>query len=136
MIKTYVLDANAIVDFIESGQGAKTVERLLHEAHRQQNQVLVSVINWGEVLYLLWIRRGEQRARETMARLDPLPLQVIPIDRLQAVKAAEIKAVHKLAFVDSLAAALAELRKAVLVTGDRDFEKLGRRVSVLWIDRP
>jgi hypothetical protein len=30
---------------------------------------------------------------------------------------------------------LAMLHHAVLVTGDRDFEKLGRRAKVLWITR-
>jgi len=38
--------------------------------------------------------------------------------------------------VDSIAAALALLRQATLVTSDRDFEKLGRRVPVLWLARP
>jgi predicted nucleic acid-binding protein len=52
------------------------------------------------------------------------------------MKAGEIKAVHKIPYVDSIAAALAEMRGGVLVTSDRDFEKLGRRVPVLWIARP
>jgi hypothetical protein len=30
---------------------------------------------------------------------------------------------------------LATLRQAVLVTGDRDFEKLGRHADILWIHR-
>jgi len=28
------------------------------------------------------------------------------------------------------------LRQGVLVTGDRDFEKLGRQARILWITRP
>ena len=135
MTKTYVLDANAVLDFVESGRGSKTVERLLHEALRQQSVILVSVVNWGEVLYLLWDRRGERKARVTMANLLHLPLRIVPVDLPQGLKAAEIKALHKVAFVDCLAAALAELHGAVLVTGDRDFEKLGRRVQILWIRR-
>jgi predicted nucleic acid-binding protein len=135
MTKTYVLDASAVVDFVESGRGSKTVERLLHEALRQQSTILVSVVNWGEVLYLLWNRRGEQKARETIASLLPLPLQIVPVDLPQGLKAAEIKALHKVGFVDGLTAALAELRDAILVTGDSDFEKLGRRVQILWIKR-
>jgi ribonuclease VapC len=135
MTKTYVLDANALVDFVDSGPGSKTVERLLHEALRQQSLALVSVVNWAELLYLLWRRRGEQKARETIASLLPLPIQIVPVDLAQGLKAAEIKALHKVAFVDCLAAALAELRGAVVVTGDRDFEKLRRRVQILWIKR-
>jgi len=135
MTKAYVLDANAVLDFLESGRGSKTVERLLHEALRQESQILVSVVNWAEVLYLLWTRRGQQRARETLASLRPLPIQLAPVDLDQALKAAEIKALHRMPFVDCLSAALAELQGAVLVTADRDFEKLGRRVQVLWLAR-
>jgi hypothetical protein len=38
--------------------------------------------------------------------------------------------------VDCIAAGLAEIRSATLVTSDRDFEKLGRRIPILWISRP
>jgi predicted nucleic acid-binding protein len=136
MTRTYVLDASAVLDFVEAGHGSGTVERLLNDALHQQSVVFVSVVNWGEVFYLLWHRRGEENARQVMASLSPLPLEVIPVDEVQAFKAAEIKALHKLSFVDGLAAALAELRNATLVTGDRDFERLGRRVQVLWLPRP
>jgi predicted nucleic acid-binding protein len=60
-------------------------------------------------------------------------LKKVDID--QALKAAEIKVLHRMAFVDCLAAALAELHGAVLVTSDRDFKKLARRVRVLWLAR-
>jgi predicted nucleic acid-binding protein len=124
------------LDFVESGRGSKTVERLFHEGLRKQSSILVSVMNWGEVFYLLWQRRGEEKGRQTIASLSPLPLQIVPVDLHQALKAAEIKALHKLPYVDCVAAALAELSNAVLVTADHDFEKLGRRVQVRWLPRP
>jgi predicted nucleic acid-binding protein len=136
MTKTYVLDASAVLDFSESGRGSKTVERLLREALRQQSLLLISVVNWGEVFYQLWNRRGEEKARQAMTQLSPLPIEIVAVDEEQAFKAAEIKALHKLSFVDGLAAALAELRDAVLVTGDRDFQRVGRRVQMLWLPRP
>jgi predicted nucleic acid-binding protein len=94
---------------------------------------MISVLNWGEVFYLLWQWRGEEKARQTMANLLRLPLDLVPVDLTQASKAAEIKAVHKVPYVDCVAAALAESRQAILVTSDRDFDKLGRRIQVLWI---
>lgn len=68
-----------------------------------------------------------------MADLSRLPIQVLPVDLPQAQKAAELKALHKIPYVDCLAAALASLRQATLVTSDRDFEKLGRHFPLLWI---
>jgi predicted nucleic acid-binding protein len=102
---------------------------------RNEVSVLLSVLNWGEVFYLLWQRRGEDKARQTLAKLSRLPLQILPVDFPQALKAGELKAVHKIPYVDCVTAALAVLNQAVLVTSDRDFEKLGRQFPILWIAR-
>ena len=134
--KTYVLDANAILDYILDGPGAPTIERVLREAFRHDAALMISVINMGEVFYLLWRNKGEQKARQTIADLTLLPLQIIPVDLPQALKAAEFKALHKIPYADSIAAALAVAQKATLVTSDRDFEKFGRRIPILWLSRP
>ena len=134
--KTYVLDANAILDYVQDGPGAATMERLLREAFRYDASLLMSVINLGEVFYWLWKLKGEQTARQTINDLVLLPIQVIPVDLPQALKAGELKALHKIPYADSIAAALAVAQKATLVTSDRDFEKVGRRTSILWLTRP
>jgi predicted nucleic acid-binding protein len=136
MNKTYVLDANALLDFVEDGPGAKRMEELLKEARRRSNPLLISVVNWGEVFYHSWQQLGEESARKTLGELSRLPLELAPVDAPQAVQAGEIKARHKIPYVDCLAAALAISRQAILVTSDRDFEKLGRRIQVLWLARP
>jgi len=136
MTKTYVLDANALLDLIEAGPGFVKVEQLLQAALRNQVLVLTSVLNWGEVFYLLWQRRGEEKARQTIANLSRLPLQIVVVDFLQALQAGELKALHKIPYVDCMTAALAILHQAVLVTSDRDFEKLRRHFPILWIARP
>ncbi len=136
MTKTYVLDANALLDLIEAGPGFVKVEQLLQAALRNQVLVLTSVLNWGEVFYLLWQRRGEEKARQTIANLSRLPLQIVVVDFFQALQAGELKALHKIPYVDCMTAALAILHQAVLVTSDRDFEKLRRHFPILWIARP
>ena len=70
-----------------------------------------------------------------MAGLSRLPIELVPFDLSQSFKAGEFKVVHKIPYVDCVAAALSELRRSTLVTADRDFEKLGRHFPVLWIAR-
>jgi predicted nucleic acid-binding protein len=135
MARSYVLDASAMLDFVEDGPGAERVERLLQEAAPGGTRLLISVANWGEVFYHQWQQRGEQTARRTIAGLSRLPLEILPVDLAQAMKAGELKAVHKIPYVDCIAAALTALENATLVTSDRDFEKLGRNFPVLWITR-
>ena len=135
MSRVHVLDANAILDFFESGAGSDRVQQLMNTALRENNPLLMSVVNWGEIFYILWQRRGEECARQTMAGFSRLPVQTVPVEIEQVSKAAEIKALHKIPYVDCIAAALAELSQAILVTSDRDFEKLGRRIPILWLAR-
>lgn len=133
MNKTYVLDASAVLDLLADGPGANRMGQLVKQADRLSSPLIVSVANWGEVFYLSWQRYGEQSARDTMADLMQLPIRVLPVDIPQAFKAGEIKALHNIPYVDSLAAALASIHHATLVTADRDFEKLGRHFPILWI---
>lgn len=133
--KTYVLDANALLNFAEGGPGFRKVEELLLAARRQQSVLFVSVLNLGEVLYLLWQRHGEEEAHNGVARLSRLPLYIVPVSVEQAMKAGELKALHKIPYVDCITAALAVERRAAVVTTDRDFEKLGRQFPVLWLPR-
>jgi predicted nucleic acid-binding protein len=133
--KTYVLDANAILNLVEDAGGAERVERLCQEARIGTALLSISVANWGEVFYYLWQRHGEEGARRTIGNLSRLPIDLVAVDLPQVLKAGEIKAVHKIPYVDCLAAALAEAHQAILVTSDQDFEKLGRRVQVLWLSR-
>ncbi len=134
-MKKYVLEANAVFDLVEAGPGFQKVEHLFQTAIQQHSSIVISVLNWGEVFYLLWQQRGEETARRTTARLSRLPIEIVPVDLAQAIKAGELKAVHKIPYVDCIAAALATLHQATLVTSDRDFEKLGRHFPVLWIAR-
>jgi predicted nucleic acid-binding protein len=134
-MRGYVLDASAVIHYLEAGLGAGKVEQLLAGAFRQQLLLYISVLNLAEVYYLAWQRTGEEKAHQTVASLSHLPIQIIPVDLPQALKAGELKAEHKIPFVDCIAAALALRQQATLVTSDHDFEKLGRRFPVLWIGR-
>ena len=134
-MRSFVLDASAAVDYVQSGPGATKIEQLLAEAIRQQLQLFISVLNLAEVFYLTWQRTGEEKARQTVANFSHLPVHIVPVDLPQALKAGELKALHKIPYVDCVAAALAQQQNATLVTSDRDFEKLGRHFPVLWLAR-
>ena len=135
MSRTYVLDASAVLDFVEDGPGAERIEQLFKDASRSRTLLLMSVLNWAEVFYHSWQQRGEESARRTVADLLRFPIELVPVDLSHALKAGELKALHKIPYVDCVAAVLAVLNQAVLVTSDRDFEKLGKQFPILWIAR-
>jgi uncharacterized protein len=135
-MRSFVLDASAAFDYVQAGPGPAKIEQLLGDAIRQQLRLFISVLNLAEVFYLIWQRTKEERARQIVADFSRLPVQVVPVDLSQALKAGELKALHKIPFVDCIAAALALQQNATLVTADHDFEKLGRHFPILWIARP
>jgi uncharacterized protein len=134
-MRSYILDASALLDLLENGPGAARVEQLISGTQKGEKSLSISVLNWGETFYSIWQHHGEETARREIARMSRLPIEVVDVDQEQALKAGEIKALHKLSFVDCVAAALTELRNSILVTADRDFQKLGRRIQVLWLAR-
>ncbi len=134
--RRYVLDANALIGFLEDREGtAGKVEHLLSEALRQDAPLLMSAVNWGEVFYIAWRRHGEMKAREAEARLQELPIAVISVDRERASRAGALKQKHSLGYADAFAAELAIERGAWLVTADPEFAKVGKGLSVYSLPR-
>ena len=131
----FVLDAGALIEFVDGAAGAKRVREILGDTFHERAIAIMSVVHWGEVMYCIWERHGEEHARSTMANLSRLPIELVPVDLALVYKASELKVLHKIPFVDCMAAALAEIRDAFLVTSDRHFERLGRRVKMLWLPR-
>ena len=50
-----------------------------------------------------------------------------------AQQAASLKAQYKLPYPDCFAAALGQARKATVVTSDKDFERVGTALKILWV---
>lgn len=134
--RRYVLDANALIGLFEDRAGtAAKVERLLQEAQRQNTPLLMSAVNWGEVLYIVWKLHGEEKAREAEATVADMPIAFAAIDFDRATRAAALKQKHSLGYADSFAAELAIERGAWLVTADREFVKLGKTLSLYPLPR-
>jgi predicted nucleic acid-binding protein len=132
-MKTYVLDASALITFFEDRSGAEKVEELLAKAAETKRPLLMSVVNWGEVYYSVWRARGQQAASAKLREIAQLPIQVVDVDMESAKLAASLKAEHNLPYADCFAAALAQARKAALVTSDKDFEHMGTVLRTIWV---
>ena len=64
-----------------------------------------------------------------------LPIEIVSVDmRLSnpARRDASLKAEHNLPYAACFAAALAQARQATLVTSDKDFERVGSTLRIIW----
>jgi len=62
-----------------------------------------------------------------------LPIEIVGVDMELGKLAASLKAEHSLPYADCFAAALAQARKATLVTSDKDFERVRTVQKTIWL---
>jgi ribonuclease VapC len=134
--KRYVLDSYALIAYLEDEAGGKEVKQLLEQAVKGVCELFMSVINLGEVIYIVERERGLPQAQKTLARIDELPISIVDADRYVTLAAAHIKAQYPIAYADCFAAALAQLRKAALVTGDPEFKGIEANslIPFVWLE--
>jgi predicted nucleic acid-binding protein len=135
-MKRIVLDASALMTFFENRPGVEKVEELIRLAVEGKRQLLMSVVNWGEVYYSTWRTKGPGVARKVTEDIAQLPLEIVAADLELTRTAAELRAEHKLPYTDGFAAALALQRKAALATSDKDFAHLEKKLDILWTVGP
>lgn len=132
-MRTYVLDASALLAFLQDAPGASKVDELLREARHGRARVLMSAVNYGEVYGKILRELGVEVALTTVQAVTPLAIEVVDATPQRACKAADVKTQYKLYYADSFAAALAIEHKATLVTRDNDFRRLGHGFPVVWL---
>ncbi len=131
-MKRIVLDASAVMTFFEDRPGAAKVEEIVARAAEGKCELLMSVVNWGEVYYSIWRAKGPAMARKIVAEIGQLPIELVAAGYELTKLAAELRAEHKLPYADCFAAALASDRKASLATSDKDFAAVEKRIGILW----
>jgi PIN domain nuclease of toxin-antitoxin system len=123
---TYVLDASAILRFTDKEAGFERVRDLFIHAAQGKVELLLSAVNWGEIVAALYKRTGGLSAliSNLAANLAALPLTVVAADKDLAEGAAIFKYDFKVPFVDAFAGSLALHENATLVTADYDFKSV------------
>ena len=129
----YILDSFALLAYLEDEPGAARVASLLGKAERNEIEIWISIINYGEVLYIVERERGRDSAKMAIATIDQLPLAVADANRVLTFAAAHIKAHHAISYADAFAVALAQSKRGSVVTGDPEFNKVDALVSLEWL---
>jgi len=130
---TRVLDASALMAYLEKESGYEKVKDVFTKAAESENPILMSVVNWGEVYYILIKEHGNERAQEVISLIETFPLDIVSADKEITKQAALYKAQKKLAYADSYAAALAKLRKGELITADKEFKAVENEIKIVWV---
>jgi ribonuclease VapC len=123
-----VIDASALLRFIDGESGCDRVEETLNEARLGSVELLISAVNWGEVVYAVLRAHGSDEAQKLVPRLRALPFSIAGADAEHAELAAAFKHAHKVPYADSFAGSLALSQDATLLTADHDFKTIPSKI--------
>lgn len=113
------------------------MQTLLTEAAGGIRAIHLSLIQLGEVLYIVERERGLVGAQKARAAIDQLPIEIMPVSRASVLAAAHIKAQFPLSYADAFAVTTAQDHNAILLAGDPEFKAVedAGLVTVEWLPR-
>lgn len=130
---TKVLDSFALMAFFEDEPGADFVRGLIQKAVAGETNLLMSVVNLGEVWYSIARTNSPEIADQYIHEIKGMAIEIVDADWALTRQAAAFKAHGGIAYGDCFAAALAKIKKAELVTGDKEFKPLEGVIKIVWL---
>ena len=128
-----VLDSYALMAFFEDEPGADLVRDLILKAEENRVNLLISVVNLGEVWYSIARTNSPEVADQYIGEINGMAIEVVDVDWQLTRQAALFKAKGNISYADCFAAALAKVKKADLVTGDNEFKPLDGEIKISWV---
>ena len=133
--KAIVLDSWAVIAYLEDEPAAEKVANIIADAHDQEIPLLMTVVNAGEVWYIVAREASSADADASVRQLHDLGIEFVDADWTLAKDAGYFKSKNKMSFADCFAAALAKQRKANLATGDPEFKQVEPEITIEWLTR-
>ncbi len=131
--KALVLDTWSVVAYFEDEPAGEQVADLIADAQEGGASLAMSVVNAGELWYLMACRSSEADANGTVVELLQLGIRLVEVDWDLARAAASFKSKRRMSYADCFAAALAQRSKADLVTGDSEFKQVEGDIRIVWL---
>jgi ribonuclease VapC len=131
--KALVLDSWSVIAYLEDEPSGQQIADLIASAHEDAIPVYMSVVNAGEVWYIIAREISEEEANNSIKELRDLRIQFVDVDWELTQEAAQFKSNNKISYADCYAAALAKAKKADLVTGDTEFKAVEDQVKIQWV---
>ena len=131
--KVVVLDSWATIAYLEDEASAERVADIIADAHEEEIPLLMSVVNAGEVWYIIARESSVADADASINQLRDLGIEFVDADWNLAKDAGYFKSKNKMSFADCFAAALAKQRKAHLTTGDPEFKQVESEIAINWL---
>jgi predicted nucleic acid-binding protein len=130
----FVLDSSAVLRFLDREAGADRVAEIFRVCAGESASMCISALQWGEIAGVQRKRFGAQEQERILQRLKQIDLLVVPASSERAVRAANLRVDHKLAYADAFAVDLAmDSMDHVFVTADYDFKAVDELARIEFL---
>ena len=133
MKKKTLLDSFAVLAWLQNEKGSQHVEELLYRAQGGNEQVILNIINLGEIFYRCARVQDISFARGILEEIRLLPIRIYSCPDDLVLTAAEIKASYPMAYADAFIVATALKENATIITGDAEFKQVEHLVKIDWL---
>ena len=133
MPKQIVFDSFALMSFFQDEKGADSVCEMILDSVEGKIELSICAINLGEVWYIIARKTSTEQADTLVNEIQNMPIEIVDADWMLTRQAAEYKQKGNISYADCFAAALAKVRNAEVVTGDKEFKKLEGEIKISWL---
>lgn len=128
-----VFDSWAIIAYFEDEPAGQRIEEIIIDANERDIPMRMSVVNAGELWYIVARQTSHSEADSSIAELRSLGIHFDKPDWEATRQAAVFKSKYKMSYADAFAAALSMQKNAHLVTGDNEFKQVEKEIKILWV---
>ena len=137
MSTTYVVDACALLAFLNDESGANMFDALLQQVKIGECTLFMHTLNVLEIYYGVFREDGQAKAEDVLAKILALPMTIVEnLSEAVFKEAGRLKAVYRVSLADAIALAEAKTRHTHLVTSDHhEFDPIEQQkdVKFYWI---
>lgn len=131
--KAIVFDSWGVIAYLEGEPAAERIADQIADAHDDEIPLFMSVVNAGEVWYIIAREASVSDADRSILQLRQLGIEFVDANWTLAHEAGGFKSKCKMSFADCFAAALTKQKKALLLTGDPEFKQLDSQINIDWL---
>jgi len=129
----FIFDSHALLKFFQKEKGSVKIMRLLKNIEKTGESKFINIINLGEIVYATKREFGDQKKLEILANIERLNFTILPAPNNLVLQATEYKAQYSISYADCFILASAIEKKAHIVTGDPEFQKVAHLAEIFWI---
>ena len=130
---SFVLDASAVLAWLQAEPGARAVKELLRQARAGEVTLHLGLFTLGEVLCRVRSLQGARAEEALLPALSALPIQFVAAPLELVLRVPRYRVDAGLPYADAFVAATAESVRGTIVTADAHFRRVERLLSVRWI---